>query len=314
VERIDRCNLCQGSRFTLFATKEGHKTKEQFRIVTCEECGLIFVSPRLSAEENRALYDEAYFNGEGFDDSVNYVLLDDAAHTRKDENEGILAKIAALQPGRDLRILDVGCGTGCLLRALREARYEDVWGLEFSEYAAKLASKVPGAKVFTGDLLDADLPLGTFDVINATEVIEHLRDPLESFRRIKALLAPGGVFIYSTGNAHGLYARILGSRWPYLHPEGHLFYYSPGTLTRYFHAVGLLPVAFASMSAETRRAYLRAEDQMAHSMLLYVGDSDKVGLRGRIFRMVGALDNALVQRAVTRVVGKHLLPVAVNPR
>jgi SAM-dependent methyltransferase len=191
------------------------------------------------------------------------------------------------------------------------AGYDDVWGVELSPYAAKLATRVPGVKVLTGDLLELDLPPASFDVINATEVIEHLRDPLASFRRIKELLAPGGVFIYSTGNAKGLYARVLGRRWPYLHPEGHLFYYTPETLGRYFEKVGLTPLSLERMGKPARTAFLSAEDQMAHSMLLYIGGSDR-GMKGRIFRTVGALENPIIQRLVTTVVGKHRLPIAIN--
>ena len=311
MERVDQCNLCGGSRQKLYAEKEGTRTRQVFRIVTCEDCALVFVSPRLSEEENRALYDEAYFNGDGFDASVNYVLLDEGTNARDDESVGILAKIAAMKPGKGLRVLDVGCGTGGLLRALLADGYKDVWGLELSPYAAKLAARSAGAKVLTGDLLDADLPLGSFDVINATEVIEHLRDPRASFRRIKSLLAPDGIFVYSTGNARGAYARILGSRWPYLHPEGHLFYFSPETLARYFREVGLEPLPLARLTASQRDAFLAAEDRISRSLLLYVGKSER-GLKGGLFRTLGAIDSALLRRAVTRVVGKHRMPIAVN--
>jgi 2-polyprenyl-3-methyl-5-hydroxy-6-metoxy-1,4-benzoquinol methylase len=312
VDRLDRCNLCGGSALSLFAEKTGRKTPRSFRIVTCQGCGLTFVSDRLSAEENVSLYDEAYFNGDGFDVSINYVMLDEEEVSRRQENEGVLAKIALLKPGKDRRILDVGCGTGCLVRALTAAGYEDVWGVELSEYAGRIARETTRAQVHVGDFTELPLPLAHFDVINATEVIEHVRDPLAFFRRVKELLAPGGVFIYSTGNVRGLYARLLGKRWPYLTPEGHLFYYDRSTLTKYFERVGLRSVHFATLDRPGREAYLSAEDQMAHSLLQYVGKSHP-GFKGRVFRFVGALDNAIVRRAVTLVVGKHDLPVAVNP-
>ncbi len=313
MEQVERCNLCGGADFVLFAEKYGPATNRMFRIVACRACGLRFVSPRLTADENRALYDEAYFNGKGFDSSVNYVKLEAAAEVRRDENAGILAKIALLRPGLGIRILDVGCGTGCLLKALERAGYRDVWGIEFSEYAAEVARReARGAKVLVGDVLEADLPKASFDVINATEVIEHLRDPLAFFARVKTLLAPGGVFIYSTGNAKGLYARVLGTRWPYLHPEGHLFYYDPSTLARYFAKVGLQAVDPASLASTDRRTLLRAEDRIAHSQLLYIGQDDR-SLKGHVLRAVGALDSPLVRRAVTWVVGKHRLPIAANP-
>src|SRR5579884_260473 len=176
LERVERCNLCEGSRFSPFAEMSGTATADRFGIVRCDDCGLMFVSPRLTAAANDALYDESYFNGSGFDRSINYVLLDREGDARRGENLGILQKIRTLKPAQDVRLLDVGCGTGGLLRALESAGYHDLWGIELSAYAAELARGSAKANVLAGDVLEADLPEETFDVVNATEVIEHLRD------------------------------------------------------------------------------------------------------------------------------------------
>jgi 2-polyprenyl-3-methyl-5-hydroxy-6-metoxy-1,4-benzoquinol methylase len=311
MEQLDRCNLCDGTHFSLFAELMGETVRKPFRVVRCEGCGLLFVSPRLTAEENLALYDEAYFNGKGFDGTVNYAQVDAHAELREGENGGVIDKIRALKPHRDIRILDVGCGSGSLLRALDTAGYNDVSGIELSEYASCLARQGTRAQVWTGDILTAPLAAGTIDVINATEVIEHLRDPLAFFQRVKELLKPGGVFLYSTGNARGIYARVLGKRWPYLHPEGHLFYYSPQTLVRYFERVNLRPLDMSALDRVTREAIQSADDRIAHSQLCYIGPNER-GLKKTVSGWLARLDTPIVMRAWSLVLGKCHLPIAVN--
>jgi 2-polyprenyl-3-methyl-5-hydroxy-6-metoxy-1,4-benzoquinol methylase len=312
METLETCNLCGSNRFQTYAEKRGPKTGTLFRIVRCRECGLIFVNPRLTESENLALYDEAYFNGRGFDSSVNYVKLQqEGDRTREGENGGIIDKIRALKPGSEWRVLDVGCGTGSLLRALVREGYRDVTGLELSEYAASIARDSSGAHVLAGDIVETDLHGERFDVINATEVVEHVRDPLAFFRRVKELLSPDGVFIYSTGNSTSAYARSSGQHWPYLNPEGHLFYYSPQTLVRYFEAVGLRPVRPESIESTLRRRLARAEGRITHSQVVYVGTSSP-GLKGIVFRLAGAIPSVLTGRALARFQGRLQLPLAVN--
>jgi 2-polyprenyl-3-methyl-5-hydroxy-6-metoxy-1,4-benzoquinol methylase len=288
METLTECNLCQSKRFSVFTKKRGSHTNKVLTIVQCDHCGLMFVTPRLDAEENRNLYDEDYFQGRGFDGSVAYVMLDEEEEQRRLESLGIIQKIRIFRPEPDLRILDVGCGTGGLLCELERAGYTQIEGLEFSPYAASIAQRRSRAVVHVGDILDVDLGIERFDVINATEVIEHLRDPMAFFHKVRSLLAPTGIFVYSTGNAEGPYAKWLGRRWPYLVPEGHLFYYNPSTLARYFERAGLGIIDPRSLPRPTRRAVLRCDDEIAFAQLGYVGKSDG-GIKGLLFRAVFAM-------------------------
>jgi 2-polyprenyl-3-methyl-5-hydroxy-6-metoxy-1,4-benzoquinol methylase len=322
VEWVSNCNLCGETRFALFAQKRGTRSGQLFHIVRCRACRLTFVNPRLTEAENLALYDEAYFHGAGFDESINYEQLDE--RTRRGENTGIITKIRTLHGGerasrpeaatRDerIRVLDIGCGTGSLLRALEEAGGFDVWGLELSDYAAARARNTTQARVVVGDVLAADLQGATFDVINATEVIEHLRDPLAFFRRVKSLLRPNGLFIYNTGNIEGAYARALGTQWPYLHPEGHLFYYSPSTLERYFRGADLDTMRIADADPTTRRVLVEAEGEIAYSQLLYLGATNAPSLSGRMWRLLGATSTPIAGRAIARALGRLEMPIAFN--
>ena len=308
-EDVAVCDLCESRSLVPFATQVGRATGLTFTFVRCTSCGLKFVGRRLTAHANLALYDESYFRGAGFDPAVNYVMLEDRRDLRRGENEGILGKIRVLKgTSRTLRILDVGCGTGSLLRAVREAGYTNLSGVELSPFAAAFARQAVDAKIVTGDLSTATLDDAPFDIINATEVIEHLREPSAFFPRVRELLAPGGFFIYSTGNASGAYARLLGARWPYFHPEGHLVYFNPETLTQYFRRAGLevfIP------TREQRAELLRCEDAITNSQLLYMGASEP-GTKGIVFHLAARVTERVGLRTATLFQGKCFMPIATR--
>jgi SAM-dependent methyltransferase len=79
-------------------------------------------------------------------------------------------------PGdRDARILDIGCGDGFLLQALRAHGYAKVRGVDTSAEQVALAQS-RGIDVMQGDILAAltDCPAGSLDVVVAFDVLEHL--------------------------------------------------------------------------------------------------------------------------------------------
>ena len=87
---------------------------------------------------------------------------------------------------------------------------------------------------------------GTFDVITAIEVVEHLTDPVGAMGHIASLLKPGGHFFLTTGNAEPHRDRL--ERWSYVHPDVHVTYFEPRTLVEVYrraglesHAAGFLP-------------------------------------------------------------------------
>ena len=307
LETLESCTLCGSRSLKKITQIDGKVTPHRFGIVRCNDCNLMFTSPRLTEAANEAMYGEAYYRGEGFDQSVSYESLDEEAEARRGECEGIIQKIRVLCPLPDPRVLDVGCGTGVLLQALKAAGFSQVEGQEFSKYAAEHAHKRTGVTVHQGDLAELAKSSARYDVINATEVLEHVRAPLSFLTAVEALLAPGGVFVYSTGNARGIYARVLGTKWPYLVPEGHLYYYDPTTVRRLLEKAGLEAVGPDQLSAAQRRRLAEAESHIAHSQLLYVGLSAP-GAKGLIFRTAALANVAPAKLLVSWVVGKGELP------
>lgn len=108
-------------------------------------------------------------------------------------------------PGR--RILEIGCYTGEILKFLPKGTA--YFGVDFDEAALEIA-KGRGAIVkhvnFDSGQIEFDQ---LFDIVIATEVLEHLKNPEAMIRQIKELLKPGGVVLISLPNENTLYHRLL---------------------------------------------------------------------------------------------------------
>jgi hypothetical protein len=69
-----------------------------------------------------------------------------------------------------------------------------------------------------------------------------LPHPLESLRTIQRWLKPGGVLFMATGNYDSPERKLRGSDWFYFMPEGHLYYFSNRTMTKYLKKAGFRTV------------------------------------------------------------------------
>ncbi|MGY1661158.1 methyltransferase domain-containing protein [Geodermatophilus sp. SYSU D00705] len=102
-----------------------------------------------------------------------------------------------LRPGLDL--LDVGCGPGTITVDLA-ARVAPgrVVGLDLSPAPleeARAAAAAAGVDVTfaVGDGYALDAPDGSFDVVHAHQVLQHLTDPVAALREMARVCRPGGV-------------------------------------------------------------------------------------------------------------------------
>lgn len=109
--------------------------------------------------------------------------------------------------GRGKRVLDVGCGSGALLRFLTEGNR--VTGMDVDKQALEVCRSRFGVETVWGDFT-TELPFeaAAFDVVVASETIEHLPYPKVFLQEARRVLAPEGLFLGSTPNAYRLRTRI----------------------------------------------------------------------------------------------------------
>lgn len=228
------CRIC-GSESRDAGEVGGRVIPGPFRLLRCDACGFARVVDPPAPD---LVYTDAYYRGQGADPLVDYAFeADNPQRTvRVYEWRGIVDRVAALAPlDASTRWLDAGCGTGGLVRHVRAAARADAVGLEGGWALERLRGS--GLPVIGEEDLDA--LAGSFDVVTAIEVIEHVADPLPFLRRMRGMLRPGGLLFLTTGNAAAHRGQLAD--WSYVIPEIHVSFFEPRTLAHALAATGFRP-------------------------------------------------------------------------
>ncbi len=165
---------------------------------------------------------------------------------------GMVRALLRPESGTGVRLLDIGCSSGALLRSAMTHGF-DAEGVEPAAQAAEFA-KSTGLKVFHGYLQEACFPESSFDAVTLMEVIEHLPDPYALLREVWRILKPNGVLIVGTGNGASWTVRLVGARWGYFQVAehgGHISFFNPLSLAMLARRCG-----FDVERSETRRVSL----------------------------------------------------------
>jgi 2-polyprenyl-3-methyl-5-hydroxy-6-metoxy-1,4-benzoquinol methylase len=109
----------------------------------------------------------------------------------------IASRCAGLQPAS---IVDIGCGTGHLLRRVLDALPHEphvVVGVDYTRSAISVARRlVPEGTFVVADMNTVDLGQH-FDLVLCTEVLEHLDKPESALASLAGMCAPGGRMLIS---------------------------------------------------------------------------------------------------------------------
>ncbi|MDO1446018.1 class I SAM-dependent methyltransferase [Rhodocytophaga aerolata] len=100
-----------------------------------------------------------------------------------------------LKLGKDKTILEIGCSGGPLMKELIANGYSQVYGMDISEKGISLAKSRGLNNVFVMDGTNPDFAPQSFDVIIASDVLEHIKDTKTALKNWYTLLKPGGQVI-----------------------------------------------------------------------------------------------------------------------
>ncbi|HEY9428996.1 MAG TPA: class I SAM-dependent methyltransferase [Gemmatimonadaceae bacterium] len=237
-----------------------HFRTARFGLVSCPSCGCYRIDPPpIHVESEAGDFYSAYYEGLQGDAAARAAAngtpghepdrvalsphqvggADGAGARRTSRFWRVVEQVPALREARG-SAADIGCGEGTLCAELRQAGWTMVTGVDASRArVARARLRHPEMTFHDRPLEDVEIAPGSLDLIVLDNVIEHLVDPLDSVRRLRALLAPGGRLVLITPNMESGHFRLLGRRWtPELAPHTHIFLFTHAAMRRMLDASG----------------------------------------------------------------------------
>ena len=123
-------------------------------------------------------------------------LYNEGKRVKMSFEENLISKMIEKNNKKGSKFLDIGCGSGEISKHYMDLGF-DVKGIDFSEKAISLASRLG----INADVMDVDSGLdfedNSFDLILAGDVVEHVFDPIFMLKEVGRILKPQGSF-YAT--------------------------------------------------------------------------------------------------------------------
>jgi len=213
----------------------------------CPACGSATSLPRPNQSEQLARHDSAdYFEHPYFQE--RRVDLDRVGRRARLALDRV-GRVIDLSSLRGARYLDVGCDTGAFALEIAKQTGVRPEGIDIARRAVAEAVR-NGLPAYCTPLEAAGEDLSDLAIVTATDVIEHLVDPLGFLCDVKRRLRDGGVIYVETPNigsavygAGLLASRITGGRprpiFERLFPPEHVQYFSRDGLKRAAEMAGL---------------------------------------------------------------------------
>jgi SAM-dependent methyltransferase len=203
-EAIDACNLCAGTVFTVIAHRDRYGYPA--RASACGGCGLVFLTPRMTADGYARFYDGIYrplvsaFHGR----EINARTIQAEQRDYAVERARLLHPFVAAAGLRTL--LDIGGSTGVVARHFAEAFDLDAAVIDPAPLELDEARRL-GLETITGLVERHEFGDRRFDLVTICQTVDHLLDVGGTLKRVRQLLSPRGLLFLDIVDFRAAYLR-----------------------------------------------------------------------------------------------------------
>jgi len=237
------CSLDSRESYTTWDDRYGFPGDFMFR--QCQGCKTYFLATPLKVDALAELYSK-YYPGFSDDERIREIGGLRLLVLR-------LMNIAPLAAGfryTDKRVMDVGCGSAESSSVVVRSGGEWV-GLEIDPKRASFLRR-QGLNCLEGSLESISVSIGDeYDVILASQVIEHTLSPMSFLKSCSKLLKPNGLLILSSPNAESRYIKNYLEYWINWHCPYHNFILSQQGLRILSKACGYSIVSLETSTPAT---------------------------------------------------------------
>jgi SAM-dependent methyltransferase len=229
-----RCPVC-GSGISkallrqAFEQLSGAHLLDGYDVVICEQCGAGFADdiPPQSA------FDDYYRDLSKYDYADRAGVAPPRA---EDRFQDIATVLETFIPSPLSRVLEIGCGSGQLLKVLKDRGFTNVEGVDPSPGCIRAAGEIYGIPGMAGTAFSIPPPAAPYDILILTGVMEHIRDLERAVERFHTLLRPEGRVYLEVPDA-SRYDADLDAPFQEFSVE-HINFFSKTSLTNLMHAHG----------------------------------------------------------------------------
>jgi SAM-dependent methyltransferase len=164
-----------------------------YHLGRCGSCGLLYVgNPPSAAQRLEELHQGVFGGGRRINAAGRHLRGEEMRRQRYQRLVALTQKLAPLG-----RWLDIGCGTGTLLRIVEEHGIA-IDGIELTRARRDVARQQSSARVYEQPLEDLHLPDASYAAILMVNVFSHLVSPRATLAEIHRILVAGGIVVIWT--------------------------------------------------------------------------------------------------------------------
>lgn len=224
-----KCPFCESENTRSYLKlKDYFLSQEDFEIFECDNCKLLFTSPRPDQSVIGKYYkSEDYLSHNEHKKGLVPWIYNQV----KKVNIRNKYKIACRGTDKS-NLLDFGCGVGDFLHYAQQKGC-DVMGCDLSEDARKIATAKLGKTIVTPEEIFT-LPHSTFDIITMWHVLEHIDDLRFQVEQLHRLLKDNGRLVIAVPNYMSYDAQYYKDKWAAYDVPRHLNHFHKESLQNIF--------------------------------------------------------------------------------